>query len=354
MTIKIYDDIVLFGKEIERYDFNLKHLVKSDLLDFYVSDENNQNTLATGRNWASRYNYKDQDKVIEIHTENKGFKLSLDSSADNSSQGGKLSFWMCRIDKDNIHGRIGINQKELNELFKESTFINGVCQQEVCFYRVNGNVGACVVGGERYKQFYSQQNNDENIRKASKTTKWEQGRIYKTLTTSEVWLCDIINILDGDKGHLVINDCEEYHNIKELIDDIRTYKLNTVDKFKSKTATDKVFDLSDIKELFYNKHKELILKEIKTILKTIDEKRSYYYSSSIYKFGYCIDKNMFPMAEYKDMLIAKYYYLSYIANTTASNQEAIYDIVEYLEILDCDYDVDNDDIERIKKKYKYE
>ena len=190
----------------------------------------------------------------------------------------------------------------------------------------------------------------------SAVAKWEQGRVYKTLTTSEVWLCDITNILDGNKGHLVIDNCILYNNIKELVDNIRSYKLNVVDKFKSKIATDKVFDLSNIKELFYNKHKELILEELKTILKDIDERYYYNYSiTSIYNLGYCIDKNMFPMAEYIDMLVAKYYFLSHMTPTSVYYKDMIEktkaDIIKYLETLGCDYDINENDIEKIRKVY---
>lgn len=359
MAIKIYDEIALFGRKGTKREWVDNEWVdKGSYYDFYVCDANNKNMLETGEYWAKRN--RKEDSSVKYVVKNNGFKLSLDEAASGSSQGGKLSFWMCKIEKDDISGRVGINQTELNELFKESTFVNGVCQQEVCFYRINNNVGACVVGGERYKQFHDQQNNDEDIRKAPKTTKWEQGRVYKTLTTSEMWLCDITNILDDNKGHLIINNCEEYNSAKELVDNIRSYKLNTVDKFKSKTATDKVFDLSNIKELFYNKHKELILEELKTNLKNIDEEYRYYtYYSDIYNLGYCIDKNMFPMAEYIDMLTVKYYYLSHIAYKSIYSdtlEKAIDNIVKYLEILGCcDYNnINKDDIMNIKRQYKYD
>lgn len=353
---KIYDEVALFGRKgIKREWVNNKWVDKGSYYDFYVCDANNKNMLETGEYWAKR-NGK-EDSSVKYVVKNNGFKLSLDEAASGSSQGGRLSFWMCKIEKDDISGRIGINQTELNELFKESTFVNGVCQQEVCFYRINNNVGACVIGGERYKQFHDQQNNAENIKKAPKTTKWEQGRVYKTLTTSEMWLCDVINILDDNKGHLVIDNCEEYNDTKKLVDNIGRYRLNIVNKFKSKTATDKVFDLSNIKELFYNKRKELILEELKTILKDIDEGCYYNYGiTSIYNLGYCIDKNMFPMTEYIDMLTVKYYFLSHMTPAHVYYYEdmikkAKADIIKYLEVLDCDYDINENDIEKIKKTY---
>ena len=147
MSIKIYDDIVLFGRKTFEWDSeNREYTENIEKIDFYVSDANNKNTLKTGENWATTTRWVNNKSItiepLVIHTKNNGFKLSLDSSAGGSSQGGKLAFWMCKIEKDDICGRIGINQEELNQLFKESTFINGVCQQEVCFYRIGGQVGA--------------------------------------------------------------------------------------------------------------------------------------------------------------------------------------------------------------------
>lgn len=67
MSVKIYDNIVLFGKDVYEWNREKQKSEKSDLLDFYVSDENNKNTLTTGKNWASRYNYKDQDKADDVN-----------------------------------------------------------------------------------------------------------------------------------------------------------------------------------------------------------------------------------------------------------------------------------------------
>lgn len=349
MSIKIYDNIVLFGKEIERYDFNLKHLIKSDLLDFYVSDENNQNTLTTGRNWASRH-CKDQDKVVEIHTENKGFKLSLDSSADNSSQGGKLSFWMCRIDKDNIHGRIGINQKELNELFKESMFINGVCQQEVCFYRVNGNVGACVVGGERYKEFYQAKDRDIKLSKAKKTAKWELGRLYETKTTKQVWLGDVTNCLTDEKRHLVLDalGCENTEDIFKQ--NIFIYDNDLINKFPCKTASDKIFDTSNCSKILAAKQKEKMIKDINDMIDYICN-HNYHYILFFDMYLYYIDINDFP----KELLIDYLYiYDHYFSLKYGEKYYYNKDYVLVNEILDKFNCAHNIDINKILDKYKKE
>lgn len=357
MSVKIYDNIVLFGKEKYVWNREKQESEKSDLLDFYVSDENNKNTLDTGRNWASRYNYKDQDKVVEIHTENKGFKFSLDSSADCSSRGGKLSFWMCRIDKDDIHGRIGINQDELNQLFKESTFVNGICQQEVCFYRLNGKVGVCVVGGEKYKEFHQKNNRDNELSKAKKTSKWELGRVYETKTTKQVWVGDVTNCITGRKCHLVLDVIKD--NIEDTMNNSNCfYEKNLKDKFTSKVASDKILDVSKSSELLTKHQKKLIIKEIDKMINYIDKdkyKNAWLIDFNIFIIYYYINNNDFQKELLMDYLyIAKYYYevICNRSNSTYYNHEYGREcdkVKDCLKALDCTDDID---IEEILNKYR--
>lgn len=355
MSVKIYDNIVLFGKDVYVWNREKQESEKSDLLDFYVSDENNKNTLTTGKNWASRYNYKDQDKVVEIHTENKGFKFSLDSSAEGSSCGGKLSFWMCRIDKDDIHGRIGINQEELNQLFKESTFVNGVCQQEVCFYRLNGKVGVCVVGGERYKEFHQKNDKDNELSKAKKTSKWELGRVYESKTIKQVWVGDVTNCITGKKCHLILKARD---NIEDTINGSRWFydDKNLRDKFTSKVATDKILDASKSSELLAKRQKEEIIKEIDKMINYIDKNDGYKWDYVYH--GYFASYFAYYINDFQKELLMNYLYISKyhyeIYNAKDKDKYYIYDrtyiaLEEYLEALNC---ANNVNIDEILNKYR--
>jgi hypothetical protein len=172
-------------------------------------------------------------------------------SAGGSSQGGKLSFWMCKFTKTLedgtvIEGNIGINQEELKDLLKESTFINGVCQEPVAFYRINGNVGICTMTGEKYQKALKDKAEDETLKKAKKTTKWELGRVYKTKTMSSFWIGDVIHPTKG-KVHVLVND---YYIDKPLKYICENGSFEYVDKFPSRVATDKVMDVSDFDKLF--------------------------------------------------------------------------------------------------------
>lgn len=290
MSIKLYDKVTLYGKKRDDYERNQdgKYEIIGETIDYYVADANDKNQNKTGKNWAtvSHIVYKDGTAIRDergnfvceevppiIHTtENKDFKLAINMSAGGSSQGGKLSFWMCKITKTLedgtvIDGNIGINQEELKDLLKESTFVNGVCQEPVAFYRISGNVGICTMTSEKYKQALKDKAEDESLKKAKKTTKWELGRVYKTKTLESVWLGDVIHPLKG-KVHYV----EDYYKnnidakalVKALVENSHSiYRGNILDKLPSRIATDIVIDCTDFATLFDNHREKELRSDIK-------------------------------------------------------------------------------------------
>ena len=358
MSIKIYDDIVLFGRKTFTWDSeNREYTENVEKVDFYVSDANNKNTLNTGENWATTTRWVNNKSItiepLVIHTKNNGFKLSLDSSADYSSQGGKLSFWMCKIEKDDICGRIGINQEELNQLFKESTFINGVCQQEVCFYRIGGQVGACVVGGERYKEFYDIKDKDTQLSKAKKTTKWELGRVYESKTMKSVWLGVITDIKTGNKFNWIL-DIYEDNDIH--FNRVYDSSLRGVDSaFPSRIASDLVIDVSNISQRLANQTVLELKSELKKAIKHIDNVEQYFYWNT-YNLeslaNYYINIEDYP----KDIVI-DYCYIMYYAMEHRYNYDGKLGrerVTEMLNILGANTDYTQIDFEAIIDKYRGE
>lgn len=126
-----------------------------------------------------------------IVLDNDGFTLELLESANPSSQGGKLSFWNCNISKDGKSWKVGIGSDLLCELLKQSTFVNGVCQQGLFFARRNGKVGMLHKDCQAYKEAVSDMEAKATMKSAKKTKKWEQGRNYVTLRDSTMYLCPI-------------------------------------------------------------------------------------------------------------------------------------------------------------------
>lgn len=358
MSIKIYDDIVLFGRKTFEWDSeNREYTENVEKIDFYVSDANDKNTLKTGENWATTTRWVNNKSIeiepLIIHTKNNGFKLSLDSSAGGSSQGGKLSFWMCKIEKDNICGRIGINQEELNQLFKESTFINGVCQQEVCFYRIGGQVGACVVGGERYKEFYDIKYKDNQLSKAKKTTKWELGRVYESKTMKSVWIGVVTDITTGNKFNWIL---DIYKDNKIDIGYVYDSGLRGVNStFPSRIASDVVIDVSNISQRFANQMILELKAQLKQAIKHIDNTERYFYWSTYnleYLAKYYINSEDYP----KDIVI-DYCYIMYYALEHRYNYDGKLGrerATEMLNILGANTNYTEIDFEAIIDKYRGE
>lgn len=158
---------------------------ESSIPKAYVVFGDNKKSLENAHWWAG----KDAlDREISGDTE---FTFEILECAGHSSQGGKLSFWNCRIrntDK-NIDISVGINSEILCMLLKETTFINGVCQGNVILAKYNGQLGVVCKGTESYSDAIQSQRNKNDL-KIGKTTKWEKGFAYRTQSTSDVWIGD--------------------------------------------------------------------------------------------------------------------------------------------------------------------
>lgn len=172
---------------------------KLDLPQGYICDSSNKKMLAAAQSWARWYEYpvdengkKDFTKQI-IHEgichemDNSGFILELLECAKDSSQGGKLSFWNCKITHGDRSWKIGIAADLLLDVLKNTTFIDGVCQEPLFFARKNGRVGMLCKRMEAYKQAEKDQERKHNIGKG-KTKKYVEGRTYETLTMKDVYL----------------------------------------------------------------------------------------------------------------------------------------------------------------------
>lgn len=171
-------------------------IVESVINTIYVNDEqeinkayivfgDNTKSLENARMWAG----KDAiEKTISGTTE---FTFEILECAGRSSQGGKLSFWNCRIRNidENIDVSVGINSEILCWLLQESTFVKGVCQGNVILSKYDGQLGVVCKGTESYNEAIQSQNNKDNL-KIGKTTKWEKGFEYRTQNTADIWVGD--------------------------------------------------------------------------------------------------------------------------------------------------------------------
>lgn len=169
---------------------------ESSIPKAYVVFGNNKKSLENAHLWAG----KDAvDREISGGTE---FTFEILECARHSSQGGKLSFWNCRIKntEENIDVSVGINSEILCMLLKETTFIDGFCRGNVILAKYNGQLGVVCNGTESYNDAIQSQRNKNDL-KIGKTTKWEKGFAYRTQSTSDVW------IGDAYKPLIISSDC---------------------------------------------------------------------------------------------------------------------------------------------------
>lgn len=195
---RVPENIIIVAKECRVWDRILGRYTSVSHYQGYVVDPGNKDQLETAMRWAEwtesigkydyeTHKYEDQiEHVGEVHEfKNEGFTLTLLESADGSSQGGKLSFWNCKIAKDDKEFIIGIASDYLLEILLHNDFKNGVCQSTLSFARCKGGVGMMNKSMPSYQQFLQ----DEELRtsmKKGKTKKREPGHLYSTLTGGDV------------------------------------------------------------------------------------------------------------------------------------------------------------------------
>jgi hypothetical protein len=117
--------------------------------------------------------------------------------------------------------------------------------------------------GKKYKQALKDKAEDESLKKAKKTTKWERGRVYKTKTLSGVWLGDVVHPFKG-KVHYVEECYKNNLDAKALVENSHSiYRGNILDKLPSRIATDIVIDCTDFATLFDGHREKELRRDIK-------------------------------------------------------------------------------------------
>lgn len=169
----------------------------------YVVDAGNDEALEKAKDWARTQTW---DPVERKHTDtqepevhifdNEGFTVRVLDSAGGSSQGGRLSFWMCEVEKDGVKFNIGVNDEILAGLIKSSDMTNGQVKQKCMFARKQGQPGLIHEGMQMYKDAVADMDHKAAMKKAKKTTKWELGGIYQTITQTDICLGEVWDTME--------------------------------------------------------------------------------------------------------------------------------------------------------------
>lgn len=197
----LYDTITLVIKhsKYQTYEYPQAYLV----------NPKNKKQLETAIAWGTERVYelnketgKNEVKVTKpdvVTVKNDNFTIQLLDSANSSCQGGKLSFWNCIItnEEHNIAVVVGIDANLLLNLLLQNEFSYGVCKLPVEFARMAGGVGVLTKNMKEYQEAVRDMETKKSISK-KKTSKWQLGKSYKTLTIDDVYMGKLYKPFDLD------------------------------------------------------------------------------------------------------------------------------------------------------------
>lgn len=225
---------------------------ESSIPKAYIVFGDNKKSLENAHRWAG----KDAvDREISGDTE---FTFEILECAGHSSQGGKLSFWSCRIRNtdENIDVSVGVNSEILCMLLKETTFVNGVCRGNVILAKYDGQLGVVCKGTKSYSDAIQSQHKKDSLKKG-KTTKWEKGFEYRTQSTSDIWIGDAYRPLTvetdyfnkytydlrniGKKFHVIMETWCVESNSDEGCNDCAWEHTKFVKSFPSRQKNDSIY-----------------------------------------------------------------------------------------------------------------
>lgn len=166
--------------------------------DGYIFDVSDPKSKESAVEWARRYDNRwDKDKDTIVHEpkvyewDNEGFTVTILDSAGGSSQGGRLSFWKCKVEKDDVEFIVGVNDAILADLIRNSDMERGTVKQKVMFARKGGQPGFIHEEMEAYKEAVADMQKKAEMKTAKKTTKWEIGGVYSTLTQKSICIGEL-------------------------------------------------------------------------------------------------------------------------------------------------------------------
>ena len=172
-----------------------EHWRGKEQFDGYLFEVGDKNGQERAEEWARRYDNKwDKDKETityepNVHIfDNEGFTVTILDSAGGSSQGGRLSFWKCKVEKDGVEFIVGVNDAILADLIRNSDMEKGKVKQEVMFARKGGQPGFIHKDMEAYQEAMADMKKKADLKTAKKTAKWEIGGIYSSLTQTDFCL----------------------------------------------------------------------------------------------------------------------------------------------------------------------
>lgn len=171
--------------------------------DGFIFEAKDANARKTAEDWARRYDDRwnnDKETIVyepNVHIfSNEGFTVTILDSAGGSSQGGRLSFWKCRVEKDGVEFIVGVNDAILADLIRNSDIEKGTVKQKLMFARRGGQPGFIHENMEAYGEAVADMKKKADLKSAKKTAKWELGGVYSTLTQTDICLGEVWDLYE--------------------------------------------------------------------------------------------------------------------------------------------------------------
>jgi hypothetical protein len=193
---RVPKDVIIVAKDCGRWVDGKRTLGE---LQGYIVDPDNKTMLQNALGWARwteyvgelntttlKYEQQIEHEGVQYLFKNEGFRLELLECANGSTQGGKLSFWNCKVSKDGREFIVGIASDYLLDILLHNDFKNGVCQSTLSFARCKGGVGMMNESMPSYQQFLKDEEHRTTMKKG-KTKKRVPGHLYSTLTGGDVY-----------------------------------------------------------------------------------------------------------------------------------------------------------------------
>lgn len=190
-------------KLMNKIDVAVKNVPNYRGFTGYIVEHGDKDALEKAKDWA-RERHWDQEKreytkayEPKVYTfDNEGFSAKILESAGGSSQGGRLSFWACEVEKDGIKFTIGVNDAVLADLIKSSDISKGAVKEKVMFARRAGQPGLIHEGMQSYQDATADMKHKAEMKSAKKTNKWEIGGVYSSITQTDICIGEVFDTME--------------------------------------------------------------------------------------------------------------------------------------------------------------
>lgn len=313
---KMFDTVTIVAKQIHVFDYKTYETRYTDEYQGFIVDSKNKKQLETAIRWGThtKCHYEEVDGkrtctgTTEIPPEqytydNKGFTLELSEAADQSSQGGKLSFWNCWITApDGKRFLIGIAADLLLDVLKSCDVKNGVVQEPLMFACCKGGVGMLSPNMSSYKDALKDEASRKNNSRG-KTSKHKIGYVYETLTQKNLYAGDIYRWYEPiyeikPQKYYPYRDAEQLTGFKKLAKPVKLMWFPTYYEDESIDWHVKHFGAHELETKLPARKEGIKIDQLPDLQKCIDKIEKNY--EDAYKERVDVKQRRLSMANYVD------------------------------------------------------